>query len=744
MRRAARTALLLLSVAGSAHAATYVVTNASLSGPGSFAQAVFDANTNPGHDTITFAIGSGTAVIPGIIVITEDVTIDGRTQPGYAGSPLIVLDGNNFGGGLYVSSGIIGVTEIWALAIRDVAFIPGALTAQSPINLYGSQIGAAGTEANAAPGVALYPGASGSNIGGPSAGQRNVISGNQVGIQLNGILVPTVAVVKDVTIRGNYIGVDATGMFDLPNDFHGIEMFGSERITIGGTAPGAGNLISGNLGFGAILSGSQITVAGNYIGTNAAGVAALPNSEGLYVASSATVIGGASVAARNVISGNRNVGLTTAATDIEVTNNFIGVNAAGTAALPNGQGVIVSQNSADVRIGNAGAGNVISGNGRGILVASAPGAVRIRGNLIGLNAGGTASIPNTNAGISIAGVSSNVTVGGSAVGEGNRIEHNGGHGVEIVAPSTATELDTNVIRNNGGAGVVVQGNTSTSNRIRRNSIDGNTALGIDLADDGVTANDPMDADSDPNGRQNYPQLTSATSGTGTLVAGTLQSVPTSSFEVDFFSSPAPDPSGFGEGATFLGSTPVMTSAAGTAAFLFTSPAAVPVGHVITATATGIQGTSEFSQALEVMPQGTVQFSTASPSVNESAGTITLTVTRSSGVGPATVNYATTDDTAHAGQDFMATSGMLTFADGQASASFTVAILNDAVFETNERFLVTLSAPMGAVLGTPSTVSVEIVNDDVVAGAPTVSAGGLILLIVALAAVATAVLKISAT
>jgi len=119
-----------------------------------------------------------------------------------------------------------------------------------------------------------------------------------------------------------------------------------------------------------------------------------------------------------------------------------------------------------------------------------------------------------------------------------------------------------------------------------NSIFSNTALGIDLAGDEVTANDHCDGDTGPNNFQNYPVITSASaSGCSVTLSGTLDSVANSAFRLEFFSSAACDPSGFGEGQAFLSSTDVVTDGDCNASFgplMFP----LPTGHtVVTATAT---------------------------------------------------------------------------------------------------------------------------------------------------------------
>ncbi|MBX3011388.1 MAG: Ig-like domain-containing protein [Caldilineaceae bacterium] len=114
---------------------------------------------------------------------------------------------------------------------------------------------------------------------------------------------------------------------------------------------------------------------------------------------------------------------------------------------------------------------------------------------------------------------------------------------------------------------------------------------------------------------------------------------------------------------------------------------------------------------------TVAFSSATSTVNEAAGNATITVNLSAASSvPVSVTYATSNGTAMAGSDYTATSGTLTFAPGETSKTFTVAILNDSLDEADETVNLTLSAPNGATLGIPATAVLTIVDDD---AAPTV-------------------------
>jgi CSLREA domain-containing protein len=265
---------------------------------------------------------------------------------------------------------------------------------------------------------------------------------------------------------------------------------------------------------GIALFGNSNRVAGNFIGTNAGGTQDLGNFfEGVGSSGANNTIGGTAPAARNLISGNGEVGFETSGTGDQVLGNYIGTDRSGTQSLGNDQG--------------------------GVWFFSA-----------------------------------NNVVGG---------------------PADAA----NVIAFNGGAGVTVFNAGSTGNRILRNSIFSNVGLGIDLSGDGRTANDPApDADTGPNNLQNWPVLNSARTGARvTRIRGTLESAPSQSFILRFFSTPPGSPA---EGKGFLGAKSVETDPAGHASFTFIPNKKVPIGRRATATATDSGGnTSEFSNSRRV-------------------------------------------------------------------------------------------------------------------------------------------------
>jgi hypothetical protein len=340
---------------------------------------------------------------------------------------------------------------------------------------------------------------------------------------------------------------------------------------------------------GIYLSGAGATgnvIAGNYIGTDLTGSSAQPNNNGIYMTTGAAnnTVGGTTAADRNVISGNTTTGvdINWSGTDGNVVlGNYIGVNAAGNAALANGWGVSITSTAKNNTVGGttAAARNVISGNANSGVYHTGTDATSnvVEGNYIGTDASGTLPIGNGTYGFDLSGA--DLTVGGTAAGAGNRIAYN------------------------GGPGVAIWFNSANAYRVLGNSINANTGLGIDLADNGVTVNDGGDGDSGPNLLQNYPVLSSAiTDGATTVtVNGTLNSLASTTFRVEFFASVTGDGTGYGEGERYLGFASVATDGSGNASFSQPLSAVVAVGEVVTSTATDPSGnTSEFSASVSAI------------------------------------------------------------------------------------------------------------------------------------------------
>ncbi len=626
---------------------TYVVTTDADTGNVSLRAAITAANANPGTDQITFNIPGGgvrtirpTTALP---TITQPVVIDGASQPGYAGSPLIEIDGSLIpsANGLLITG---GNSTVRGLLINRFRSTGGAgfgiiLDVLGGNVIEGNWIGinSAGTAAagNAGNGIAVFGTSGGNLIGGTAAGAGNLVSGNGS----SGIAFATGNAGGNIA-RGNWAGLNAAGTAAIPNGGNGI-FVNAPNCVLGGTVPGSRNLVSGNTlpGIFVGMSAASTIIQGNWIGTDAAGSGDLGNVQnGISIdRASNTTIGGNTPEARNVIAGNEfpNIYLLGPATGTKIQGNYIGTDATGTIALGDGNAVVFD-NAANNQLGGPGAGegNLLSGNMPNTAVvitnAGATGNL-VRGNRIGTNVAGTAAIPNFK-GVLVANAASNV-IGGPAAGDRNLISGNETYGIEFrnannsrasgnyVGTDVTGTLDLGnklhgivVIASNDtiGGTTLAHGNwiafngrtgvfdsTGTNNLVRFNKLWENRALGIDLFPRGIVANDSLDNDAGANGGQNFPIMDSTSVLTGTTrIYGRLDSRPSGTYTIDFYASAVPDTAHFGEGKEYISSINVSTDASGRAVFVYDPGILIPDELFVAATATDAAGnTSEFSQTL---------------------------------------------------------------------------------------------------------------------------------------------------
>jgi parallel beta helix pectate lyase-like protein len=286
-------------------AATFVVTSAADSGPGSLRQALLDAPGDLDGDFINFSIGSGVATIRPLseLPVLDFGFIDGTTQPGYVGSPLIEIDGSLLPA---TATGLrVGSVEVRGLVVNRCAY-RGISTTES-LTLTRSFIGTDVTGKIArGNGVGVYTTGSGPGIkiGGFNPLDGNVISGNSAyGI----VLGP-----GGGAVRGNRIGTDVTGESPVPNGI-GIRVQDSSDVIIGGCCPGESrNVISGNTQFGIeLLRSSAVLISRNDIGPSASG-GQLGSSQRAGIAvyeSSDVAVGGESGQGDQIIAYNSDVGI---------------------------------------------------------------------------------------------------------------------------------------------------------------------------------------------------------------------------------------------------------------------------------------------------------------------------------------------------------------------------------------------------------------------------------------------------
>ncbi len=483
-----------------ADAATFTVTSAADSGAGTLRRAINDANTAAGADRVAFAIAG--AGVHTITPVTPLPVIAGRTD----------LDGLSQAGSAAPTAG--------APAVLRIA-IDGS-NVQRAIDL----------------------GASDSRIRGLA-----VHSAQSDGIVVEG---------SRNLITANHVGLDAGGTVALGSWTSGIKVIGGGNNRIGGPAAAARNAIGANRTGIWLEGGNASVVEGNRIGTSADGLTGMGGAYGLGVEEDKAVI------RDNLISDNY-VGIEVYGRYALIDDNTIGTDLTGSVALAgSGLGVNIEGGDDAIVEDNLVSGNVFGGVQVEWGVDDALRAV-VQRNVVGLDATGTAAIPN-GAGFALPGIS-------------------------MTSPDALVQ--DNVVAHNEGEGIVV---TSDRVALLRNALHDNGELGIDLGWDGLTPNDPGDADVGANQLQNTPVLGIPA---GSDLPWTLDSTPTTKYLLEVFTSTSCDPSGSGEAEEHLVSTTVATAATGQGAGTVTLPTAPAPGTVLTATVTELDAAGKPQRTSEL-------------------------------------------------------------------------------------------------------------------------------------------------
>ncbi len=569
--------------------AVFTVTTTNDDGPGSLRQAIVDANADMGHPQILFKIESGPQSIrlltPLPHVIQEGVTIDGTSQPGYAGDPIVEIDGSELS---YLDE------DTGLLTFQGFLFeVRGLVLNRSPGH-----------------GILVLP-----NSWGRSDGQ----------------------------IYGNYIGTDLSGTEAAPNQGDGIHVRNTRSVFIGGNYHPP-NVISANWGYGVALeNSSECLVTGNYIGTDATGStdAESPGFDGLGNSLGGICIeawaprqaqrnrvGGEAWEHVNIISGDCGDGVALLGDGVafnSIEANLIGTDATGYRPLGNlcDAGIRLYQAETNEVAGSVWTPSCICSHYFGIFLEGAKGNsisyYEIGGsygeNYYGIylldsshnTIGGTNDIGGNSItscqldGVVIDGVlSTNNVIAGNFIGEGGFL--NIGSGIAVTNSASQNTFTANWIHANVGSGVRIY--SGERNSIRGNTLADNRSLGIDLGSAGPTANDADDSDIGANLLQNYPVLTrSWDSNTNLTIQGTLNSAPGTAFTIEFFVGERGDPSGYGQGRENFESLTTETDSTGFAEFAVsrTHPRSLYfLDRYVTATATDPLGnTSEFSHWVHI-------------------------------------------------------------------------------------------------------------------------------------------------
>ncbi len=743
--------------------AIFMVTSNGDSGVGTLRDALSLANGSPGADTIKFNIGTGSQSIAlgsALPDVSDAVTIDATTQPGYSGTPIIEIKGTNAGSsaqGFKITSGLV---TLKGLIINNFARQGIWLYGGGSNTIKNCWIGVNSTGSAAAPNAnegIFIDKSSGNTIGGPLDSDRNVISGNSnqgIHFLFNGQA-------NNNWMQNNFIGTDSTGKYAIGNGGSGIDFFGPATYNTM-----IGNVISGNNGGGITYFGGDASdnlITGNNIGVDVTGTRGIPNNgNGVDIWGPPRI-----TVTNNVISANKGAGVVVNSESIIVQGNFIGTDRARTLNLGNlNEGISVGGLSSpkDTRIGgpNTGDGNVIanngsSGNKSGIsITSSCPGVLIFNNSIydnsglgIDLNNDGKVNLndlgdPDTGANnllnfpvittsvggtgkVTIAGTynglaSTNFTLqffssissDSSGYGEGRDLlgstnittDSAGNATFNMAFSSTLVGVGSKISATATTAGNGV-GTGYTSEFSQTVSV-----TAAPSADLGITVSPVTGAMLGSN--YNYSYHVTNFGPNAVPMTGIIVSLPTG---ITYVSSSVP--------ATLDSSNNVSldigTLAVGASADVTLSVLPSIFGPVVTsATIAGLNtdnnpANNTATSSIQVKDKpGSFQFDLSNLQIGEWESVATINVNRVGGSGGvASVIYMVSAGTATAGADYASLlSGTLNFADGQTLATFSITIVNDTLHESNETINLSLLNPSGgAALGTPSAATLSILDDD---------------------------------
>ncbi|MGD0711380.1 MAG: T9SS type A sorting domain-containing protein, partial [Bacteroidales bacterium] len=366
--------------------------------------------------------------------------------------PEIMINGNHASGSDYAFNlyNVSGVTIKGFIigGFTDGIEIDGNSHNNSVIGNYiGCNYNATDTLSNTE-GIEIMGGPYSNTIGGATADKQNIVSGNKdVGIR---------AVNSNSNIiKGNYVGLNRTGNAAIKNT-EGISIEGTSKYNIiGGYTAAERNYVSGNDAYGITVYGDYNIIIGNFVGTDITGTDSVPNTYGVLFDEGACYnrLGGTAAGAGNLMSGNSGYGvfiynLSTLADT--VVGNLIGTDVTGTLPLPNTNGMVIDGIASKHYIDN----NVISANrqcGIDIHISGTDSNVIVR-NKIGTDITGTQALGNAIDGIRIAEGGQHNMIG--LPGKGNIIAYNGGNGITLMtAADLYNTISENSIYSNASLGI---------------------------------------------------------------------------------------------------------------------------------------------------------------------------------------------------------------------------------------------------------------------------------------------------
>jgi uncharacterized repeat protein (TIGR01451 family) len=745
--------------------ATFIVTSNGDNGAGTFREALSLSNGSPGADIIRFNIGTGQqsiALASALPDVSDAVTIDATTQPGYSGSPIIELNGANAGGsatGLKVTSGLVAIKGLIINRFSNQGiwlYGGGSNTIKNCwIGLNSSGSAAA---ANSSDGIFIDK-SSGNTVGGPLESDRNLISGNSG----NGIHFLFNGQANNNLMQNNYIGTDVTGKYAVGNSGNGIDFFGPATYNTM-----INNIISGNSGHGITFFGGDASdnlITSNHIGVDVTGTRGIPNNRnGVDIWGPPRI-----TVTNNVIASNKGSGVVINSESIVVQGNFIGTDRTRTYNLGNlDYGVVIGglSNPKDTRIGgpNPSDGNVIANNGAsanrpGVSVTSGAKGVLIFNNSIydnyslgiDLNGDGKPNIndlddPDTGGNNLL-----NFPVITNAIGGTGKVNLVGTYNG---LPSTILTLQffTSTASDSSGYG---EGRDILGTKQITTDSSGNYNFNFSFSSSIVAIGSKISATASVSGNGIGSGYTSEFSQTATVTAApsadlaitastssgamigsnynySFRVVNNGPNTVSLASVDVPLPSGISyvsssAQASVSGNNIVtleignLASGASTDLSMTVLPSIFgPIATTATVGGLNTDNNPSNNSVLTTVPvkdkPGSFQFDFSSLQVGEWESVATIHVNRVGGSGgAASVNYAVSGKSATTGTDFISSAnGVLNFADAQSSATFTITIANDLLHEGNESLSLALLNPTGsATLGSPAIATLSIIDDDAV-------------------------------
>ncbi|HEX2832628.1 MAG TPA: Calx-beta domain-containing protein [Thermoanaerobaculia bacterium] len=569
-----------------------------------------------------------------------------------------------------------------------------------------------------------FSSATGYTIGGPNPGDGNVIVNYSTAISVNS---------PGALVQGNLIGLDPTGANSVGSGTRGIQS------SFARTEPGVfirDNRVAGYTTGIDIGSEALVTIDGNYVGTDAGGNLARPNSVGLQLAGAA----GRAIVTNNLISGNTSHGVVIATTTMPVTltGNRIGVSASGT-SLPNGgDGVRVTSGTALKSIGTSvGTINTIANNGgNGVSIIGGTGTTIVHNSIVA-NTGlaidlGADGVTGNDPGDPDNGannlqnapfLTSAVTGAGMTTILGTLDSTpNTTFTIELYANSAADPL------NFGEAETLLTRfllTTDASGNASISSVIAPVAAGaaISATATNMTTNDTSELSNDVIVAAGVVQFSAATasvseSGTSITLTVTRTGGNGSTTSVAYTSADATATAGSDYVAVSGTLTFGPSDTSQTIVIPITTDALDESDETFTVTLANVSGGNLGSPATETI---TITDDDSAPSISVSdasvvetnSGTTTMTfnVTLSAASGqPVSVDYTTADGTATSGSDYGARFGTLTFAPGQTARSVAITVNGDGIAEADETLQFLLSSAVHATLATSSGIG-TITNDD---------------------------------